>query len=76
MAAVLVHHCGYTATVKAVGNVNVRKPKVQDIEIDDQPDGGANSLNINRFEQQAILHMFSVDSLKMISFLHYMSYRG
>lgn len=51
LAVVVVHHCGYTATVKVVGNVNVRKPEVRDIEIDDLPDGGANALNINRFEQ-------------------------
>lgn len=46
---VVVHHCGYTATVKVAGNVNMRKLKVRDIEINDQPDGGANALNINRF---------------------------
>jgi len=51
LAVVVVHHCGYTATVKAIGNSNARKPKVQDIEIDDQLEGGANALNINRFEQ-------------------------
>jgi len=49
LAVVVVHHCGYTATVKVVGNVNMRKLKVGDIEINDQPDGGANALNINRF---------------------------
>ncbi|KAF7814390.1 protein TSS isoform X1 [Senna tora] len=47
LVVVVVHHCGYTATVRVVGNVNMRKPEVQDIDIDDQPDGGANALNIN-----------------------------
>ncbi|MCI04174.1 tetratricopeptide-like helical domain-containing protein, partial [Trifolium medium] len=57
---VVVHHCGYTATVKAVGNVNARKPKVQDIEIDDQPEGGANALNINSL--RVLLHKSGADS--------------
>lgn len=60
LAVVVVHHCGYTATVKAVGNANARKPKVQDIEIDDQPEGGANALNINSL--RALLHKSGADS--------------
>lgn len=44
----VVRHCGYTAIVKVVGDVKRRKFMAQDIEIDDQPDGGANALNINR----------------------------
>ena len=55
LAVVVVHHCGYTATVRVVGNTNVSKLQAQDIEIDDQPDGGANALNINRFEPQTML---------------------
>ena len=50
MCVVNVRHCGYTATVKDVGNVKKAKFHTQDIEIDDQPDGGANALNINRFD--------------------------
>lgn len=50
LAVVVVNYCGYTATVRVVGNKNTRKPEFQDIEIDDQPDGGANALNVNRFE--------------------------
>ena len=53
MSTVIVRLCGYTATVKVVGNVKKKRFDAQDIEIDDQPDGGANALNINRFELQA-----------------------
>ena len=37
------------------GNINTRKPEFQDIEIDDQPDGGANALNVNRSETLAVI---------------------
>ncbi|PSR89332.1 Protein TSS like [Actinidia chinensis var. chinensis] len=47
LGVVVVRHCGYTAIVKVVGDVKRRKFMEQDIEIDDQPDGGANALNIN-----------------------------
>ncbi|KAJ1429145.1 Tetratricopeptide-like helical domain superfamily [Sesbania bispinosa] len=60
LAVVVVHHCGYTATVRVVGNVNVRKPKVQDIEIEDQPDGGANAFNINSL--RLLLHKSGAES--------------
>ncbi|KAJ1410088.1 Tetratricopeptide-like helical domain superfamily [Sesbania bispinosa] len=60
LAVVVVHHCGYTATVRVVGNVNVRKPIVQDIEIEDQPDGGANALNINSL--RLLLHKSGAES--------------
>ncbi|CAI8601337.1 unnamed protein product [Vicia faba] len=60
LAVVVVHHCGYTATVKAVGNANSRKTKVQDIEIDDLPEGGANALNINSL--RALLHKSGAES--------------
>lgn len=36
------------------------KFETQDIEIDDQPDGGANALNINRFELQANASLLGV----------------
>ncbi|XP_047166834.1 LOW QUALITY PROTEIN: protein REDUCED CHLOROPLAST COVERAGE 3-like [Vigna umbellata] len=62
LTVVVVHHCGYTATVKVVGNVNMRKPKVRDIEIDDQLDGGANALNINSLRM--LLHKSGSDSLE------------
>lgn len=49
MGVVVVRHCGYTATVKVVGDVKKQKNLRQDIEINDQPEGGANALNINRY---------------------------
>lgn len=42
-------HCGFTAVVKVIGNVKKQKSLRQDIEINDQPEGGANALNINRY---------------------------
>ena len=49
LAVVVVRHCGYTAIVKVSAEVNWGgKPIPQDIEIEDQPDGGANALNVNR----------------------------
>lgn len=50
MGIVIVRHCGYTAIVKVVGDVKKEKFEAQDIEIEDQQDGGANALNINRSE--------------------------
>ncbi|KAF3654163.1 putative O-acyltransferase WSD1-like isoform 1 [Capsicum annuum] len=43
-----VRHCGYIATVKVQGKENdkVGSP-LQSMELPDQPDGGANALNIN-----------------------------
>lgn len=49
MGVVNVRQCGYQVTVKVIGNVKRRKFASQDIEIEDQPDGGANALNVNRF---------------------------
>lgn len=50
LGIVNVRYCGYIATVKALGveDKNVGPP-VQRIELLDQPEGGANALNINRF---------------------------
>lgn len=50
LGIVIVRHCGYTATVRVVGEVKKRNCEAQDIEINDQPDGGSNALNINRSE--------------------------
>ncbi|KAK9282399.1 hypothetical protein L1049_005316 [Liquidambar formosana] len=54
LGVVLVRHCGYTAIVKVVGNVKKGKYMAQDIEINDQPDGGANALNVNSL--RVLLH--------------------
>ncbi|PSS08188.1 Protein TSS like [Actinidia chinensis var. chinensis] len=48
LGVVVVRHCGYTAVVKVMAEVNWEgKPIPQDIEIEDQPEGGANALNVN-----------------------------
>lgn len=45
----VVRHCGYTAIIKVAAEVNWGpNPIPQDIEIDDQAEGGANALNVNR----------------------------
>ncbi|KAJ6673434.1 hypothetical protein OIU85_012439 [Salix viminalis] len=48
LGVVVVQHCGFTAIVKVSSEVNWEgKPIPQDIAIEDQPEGGANSLNVN-----------------------------
>ena len=52
LGVVVVRHCGYTAVVKVMAEVNWEgKPIPQDIEIEDLPEGGANALNVNRSVQ-------------------------
>lgn len=49
LAVVVVRHCGYTAVVKVSSEVNWEGESIpQDIEIEDQAEGGANALNVNR----------------------------
>ncbi|PPR94814.1 hypothetical protein GOBAR_AA25856 [Gossypium barbadense] len=57
LGTVIVRHCGYTAIVSVVGDVKKEKSGARDIEIDDQPDGGANALNINGL--RVLLHKSS-----------------
>ncbi|KAF3782810.1 TSS protein [Nymphaea thermarum] len=48
LGVVIVRHCGYTAVVKVSDHMsNDDDHAPQDINIDDQPNGGANALNIN-----------------------------
>nr|XP_027106972.1 protein TSS-like isoform X1 [Coffea arabica] len=48
LGVVVVKHCGYTAIVKVVAETNQNDSLVsQDIDIEDQPEGGANALNVN-----------------------------
>ncbi|GAB2267486.1 hypothetical protein Dimus_002470 [Dionaea muscipula] len=48
LGVVVVRHCGYTAIVKVSAEVNWEGNAVpQDIDIEDQPEGGANALNVN-----------------------------
>ncbi|XVF74771.1 hypothetical protein PTKIN_Ptkin13bG0138400 [Pterospermum kingtungense] len=56
LGTAIVRHCGYVAIVKVVGDVKKEMSGGQDIEIDDQPDGGANALNINSL--RVLLHKF------------------
>jgi protein TIF31 len=60
-----VRHCGYTAMVKVIGDVKKQKCFRQDIEINDQPEGGANALNINRY--QLALHLCLLQHVCMMS---------
>lgn len=62
MGVVNVKHCGYIATVKVVGKIK-GNCEGKDIDIEDQPDGGANALNVNRFEP----FFFSLLMIDMIS---------
>ncbi|XP_027932639.1 protein TSS-like isoform X2 [Vigna unguiculata] len=49
LGVVVVRYCGYLVSVKVEGgeNENVNSSSYQSIELFDQPDGGANALNIN-----------------------------
>lgn len=49
LGVVVVRHCGYTGVVKVSAQVKWDgKPIPNDIDIEDQPEGGANALNVNR----------------------------
>ncbi|KAK5795034.1 hypothetical protein PVK06_036288 [Gossypium arboreum] len=49
LGVVVVRHCGYTAVVKVSTEVNWEgNPIPQEIDMEDQPEGGANALNVNR----------------------------
>lgn len=50
LGVVNIRHCGYTATVRVVCNIKKGNREAKDIDVEDQPDGGANSLNVNRFK--------------------------
>uniref|UniRef100_A0A803LE96 Clu domain-containing protein n=1 Tax=Chenopodium quinoa TaxID=63459 RepID=A0A803LE96_CHEQI len=45
LGTVTLRYCGYTATVKVLGNVK-KNFEHHDVEVEDQPDGGANALNV------------------------------
>ncbi|XP_022731941.1 protein TSS [Durio zibethinus] len=48
LGVVVVRYCGYTAIVKVSAKVNWEgNPIPKDIDIEDQPEGGANALNVN-----------------------------
>lgn len=49
LSTVIVRQCGYTAVVNVKGETKKGMADLRDIVIDDLPDGGANSLNLNRY---------------------------
>uniref|UniRef100_A0A5B7BBA0 Clu domain-containing protein n=1 Tax=Davidia involucrata TaxID=16924 RepID=A0A5B7BBA0_DAVIN len=58
LGVVVIRHCGYTAVVKIMAEVNWKgNPIPQDIDIEDQPEGGANALNVNSLRM--LLHKSS-----------------
>ncbi|GLT49592.1 hypothetical protein SLA2020_231400 [Shorea laevis] len=58
LGVVVVRHCGYTAVVKVADEVNWEGTTIpQDIDIEDQPEGGANALNVNSLRM--LLHKSS-----------------
>ncbi|KAA8522830.1 hypothetical protein F0562_009253 [Nyssa sinensis] len=58
LGVVVVRHCGYTAVVKVAAEVNWEgNPIPQDIDVEDQPEGGANALNVNSLRM--LLHKSS-----------------
>lgn len=49
LGVLIIRHSGYTAVVKVSAEVNWDgHPIPQDIDIEDQTEGGANALNVNR----------------------------
>ncbi|XP_048322607.2 protein REDUCED CHLOROPLAST COVERAGE 2 [Ziziphus jujuba] len=58
LGVVIVRHCGFTAVVKVSAEVNWDRSSLpQDIDIEDQPEGGANALNVNSLRM--LLHKSS-----------------
>ncbi|XP_027901951.1 protein TSS isoform X2 [Vigna unguiculata] len=55
LGAVLIKHCGYTAVVKVSADRDLEgSPTSSEIDIEEQPEGGANALNVNSLRM--ILH--------------------
>lgn len=50
LGVVVVRHCGYTAIVQVPVEAGLAGNTVTqlDIDIEDQPEGGSNALNVNR----------------------------
>lgn len=61
LGVINVRYCGYVVVVKVEGGVNgsLDSSSQQNIELFDQPEGGANALNINRFLNPSMLHTFT-----------------
>ncbi|GLJ15752.1 hypothetical protein SUGI_0259240 [Cryptomeria japonica] len=55
LGVVIVKHCGYTAVVKVFGDVEKGVESLsREIDIEDQPEGGANALNVSSL--RTLLH--------------------
>ncbi|KAK7304132.1 hypothetical protein RJT34_15200 [Clitoria ternatea] len=58
LGAVLIRHCGYTAVVKVSAESDLEgSPNSLEIDIEEQPEGGANALNVNSLRM--LLHRSS-----------------
>jgi hypothetical protein len=57
LGVVYVRYCGYVVVVKVEGgtNDNANSSFHQNNEVFDQPEGGANALNINRFLNPSVI---------------------
>ncbi|CAN8273607.1 unnamed protein product [Cochlearia groenlandica] len=61
LGVVVVRHCGFTAIVKVAAKFKFDGSQIlQDIEIEDQSEGGANALNVNSL--RTLLHKSSTPS--------------
>lgn len=71
LGVVYLRYCGYVVVVKVEGGVNekVNSPSHQNVELFDQPEGGANALNINRFLNPSAPYTFSSLPHRIISFI-------
>jgi len=51
LGVVVVKHCGFTAVVKVPVEAGFSGSPVgkQDLDIEEQPEGGSNALNVNRY---------------------------
>ncbi|EXB57988.1 hypothetical protein L484_001739 [Morus notabilis] len=62
LGVVVLRHCGFTAVVKVSSDVTWEANALrQDIDIEDQPEGGANTLNVNSLRM--LLHKSSSPQL-------------
>ncbi|XP_015955184.1 protein REDUCED CHLOROPLAST COVERAGE 2 [Arachis duranensis] len=62
LGAVIIRHCGYTAVVKVSAEMDWEgSPDSLEVSIEDQPEGGANALNVNSLRM--LLHKSSTPQL-------------
>ncbi|CAA7408118.1 unnamed protein product [Spirodela intermedia] len=62
LGVVIIRYCGYTAVVKVPPEeISAGSSLLQEVNIDDQPDGGANALNVNSLRM--LLHKSSSPQL-------------